>query len=104
MISRQVDEALLGLNQIRENEGLENLFLDYEGLRKQMPCVAEVMSPPRVVPEAVALGCKGGGSYDLDTGWNFLDYRQQHSCVAEMERLGVDCVVVTPPCDQFSAL
>ena len=78
--------------------------IDFDGLINyirnepaKMPCVAEVMSPPRVVTEAVKLGCKDGGSFDLKNGWNFLDPYEQDLCLANMERDGVDVVVVTPP-------
>ncbi|MCP2505196.1 MAG: hypothetical protein NLN65_07875, partial [Candidatus Poseidoniaceae archaeon] len=61
------------------------------------------MSPPRVVP-VVELGCKDGGSYDIQNGWDFTDEECQNQCILEMELAGVDAVIVTPPCDQFSRL
>ena len=39
---------------------------------RKMPCVAEVMSCPQVVTEAVKLGCGNGGSYDIQNGWDLL--------------------------------
>ena len=67
-------------------------------------CLAEVMSPPRVVPIGVERGCRDGGSFDLDTGWDLLDDDQQNRCIERMGNENVDVVVVTPPCDQFSKL
>ena len=84
--------------------GLHDLVAHIANHDRVRPCVAEVMSPPWVCVEAVALGCVDGGSYDLDTGWNFLETEDQEKCLAQMEKRNVDAVVVTPPCDQFSVL
>lgn len=71
---------------------------------RKLPCIAEVMSPPRVVPVGVKAGCRNGGSFDLQNGWDFLDDKQQDACLEQMEQHDVDAVIVTPPCDQFSQL
>jgi hypothetical protein len=62
------------------------------------------MSVPRVTEEAAKLGCKDGGSYDIENGWGCLHEELQDACLKQMETNGVDVVIVTPPCDQFSQL
>ena len=100
----RIDETLQDKAREEQHLCFEDLVAYIANNPRKLPCVAEVMSVPRVVPEAIKLGCGDGGSYDIQSGWDFMDVKQQDACLREMERLGVDCVSITPPCDQFSQL
>jgi hypothetical protein len=102
----QFQEEERARDRVKENAGIDlDRMVGY--LRAggtHMPCVAEVMSVPRVTEEAAKLGCKDGGSYDIENGWGCLHEELQDACLKQMETNGVDVVIVTPPCDQFSQL
>lgn len=65
---------------------------------------ADVFSPPRVCPVAERKGLKGLRSYDLTSGWNFLDAECRRKCIADIEQYKPEVVLRCPPCGPFSAL
>ena len=65
---------------------------------------AEVFSPPRILPVAEKRGLKGLRSYDLSSGWNFLDAECRRKCLEDIEKYKPELVTVCPPCGPFSPL
>ena len=66
--------------------------------------VGEVFSLPRVLPAAERTGLKGLRSYDLGTGWNFLNESHRKQCREEIQKHGPEVLMVSPPCGPFSQI
>lgn len=66
--------------------------------------VSEVYSPPRVVPVAEKAGFKGGSSFDLETGWNLLDVKDERQMWQQLEEEDPFLVVISHPCTPFTIL
>lgn len=66
--------------------------------------VGEVFSLPRVLPAAERTGLKGLRSYDLGTGWNFLNESHRKQCREEIQKHGPGVLLVSPPCGPFSQI
>ena len=72
--------------------------------RMRQMVVAEVYSNPRVAKEAVEMGHRSGGSYDLGTGYDFSKASERRRCWKELEAQDPDLLVLCPPCGPFSLL
>ena len=66
--------------------------------------VAEVFSPPRVVPHAKRHGLEPGKSYDLVTGWDLSDPAQVKQMWKQLKEDRPLLIVLSPPCTAFSPL
>jgi hypothetical protein len=66
--------------------------------------VGEAFSNPRVVPQANKMGLRGGKSYDLGTGWNFLRSDHRKKCREEIKKQKPRVLVISPPCGSFSQM
>lgn len=66
--------------------------------------VSEVFSVPRLCPMANKKGLKGGRSYDVQDGWNFLDPSHRKQCLHEVRTVKPRHVHVCPPCGPYSSL
>ena len=66
--------------------------------------VAELYSPPRLVPACVAKGLTGSLSMDILTGWNFDFSEHTRRSLDLLQRMAVLFVMVSPPCTMFSVL
>ncbi len=66
--------------------------------------VSEVYSPPRITVEARRRGMKGGGAYDLQTGYDLKSTDDQAKMWAELEGDDPELTVLSPPCTPFSQL
>ena len=66
--------------------------------------VSEVFSVPRLCPVAGQKGLKGGRSYDILNGWNFLDAAHRKGCLEEIATLKPRHMHVSSPCGPFSSM
>ena len=66
--------------------------------------VGEAFSTPRVVPQATKMGLKGGKSYDIGTGWNFLNSDHRKQCRKDVSLHKPRVLVISPPCGPFSQM
>ena len=66
--------------------------------------VGEVFSMPRVVPCAEKFGLKGLKSYDIGTGWDFLNPEHRKQCREEIKKHKPRVLLVCPPCGPFSPM
>ena len=66
--------------------------------------VGEAFSNPRVVPQANKMGFRGGKSYDLGTGWNFLRSDHRKQCREEIKEHKPRVLIISPPCGPFSQM
>lgn len=77
-----------------------------EGLLYQTFChdVAELFSPPRVLPAAHSRGLSGILSLDLITGWNLTTPSVQELTLKLLIQWHVVFTMLSPPCTAFSPL
>lgn len=66
--------------------------------------VSEVYSPPRVVPEAERRGFAPGTSFDLETGWDLLEIKDEAEMWRRLEEEDPTLIVLSHPCTPFSQL
>eukprot|EP00434_Breviolum_minutum_P042285 symbB.v1.2.037631.t1/scaffold5609.1/size25375/3 len=66
--------------------------------------VSEVYSPPRVVPEAEKRGFAPGTSFDLETGWDLLEIKDEAEMWKRLEEEDPTLIVLSHPCTPFSQL
>ena len=66
--------------------------------------IAEIYSPPRIVPEARKRGLRGNLSLDLLSGWDFRSSALRARCLFLLVQLDVLFAIVCPPCTMFSPL
>ncbi len=66
--------------------------------------VAEIYSPPRLLPAARRLGLLGSLSLDVLTGWDFRCASARARSLEVFALLGVTFVMTSPPCTLFSVL
>jgi hypothetical protein len=66
--------------------------------------IAELYSPPRVLPAARALGLVGCLSLDILTGWDFRDEGLRSLSIKLLTVLNVVFLILSPPCTIFSEL
>ena len=64
--------------------------------------VSEVFSMPRIVPMAEKKGLRGGRSFDLGNGWDFLRADHRKQCIETLKESKSFAVVVSPPCVEYS--
>ena len=64
----------------------------------------EVYSPPRVIPFVGELGCPGGLSAYLITGWSFVKADARIAIVIEVKVCRPRVLILSPPCTWFSSL
>ena len=62
---------------------------------------ADVFSLPRVAPVAEKKGLCGVQSYDLLSGWNFLNPERRQQCAHDIARKKPRLLIVSPPCGPF---
>ena len=65
--------------------------------------VAEVFSPPRVVPVAQSVGLHGKWSLDLDTGFDLTLESVQSNMWEILDTATPKVIVISPPCTFYSA-
>eukprot|EP00435_Cladocopium_sp_Y103_P045885 s792_g13.t1 len=71
---------------------------------KQLKTVAEVCNPNRFGPVADHFGLRSGQAFDLELGWNLLDYKQQQTVISYLKTERPGLVIISPPCTKFSSL
>ena len=85
-------------------EDYENMDVLYINLDQNQTDVGEVFSVPRVVPIAERNGMKGMQSFDIHTGWDFLQSDHRKRCRELVASRKPMALVVSPPCGPFSTL
>ena len=65
--------------------------------------IAEVFSPPRVVPVAQSEGLRGNWSFDLDTGYDLTLDSSQSAMWEIIETSKPKVVIISPPCTFYSS-
>ena len=66
--------------------------------------VTEVYSPPRFAAACLESGLLGGTSFDLRTGWDLSNPKQQRMAVQTITSEAPRLVIASPPCTLFSNL
>ena len=66
--------------------------------------IAEVYSPPRLLPAARGLGLSGTLSCDILTGWDFSQTNIRAKFYQLLVQLNILFIMMSPPCTMFSAL
>ena len=103
-------KADLGCTADLENHGLKpdigesDIFHVHLSQSKTDNEVSEVFSMPRIVPMAEKKGLKGGRSFDLANGWDFLRADHRKQCLKLIGESKPLMVVVSPPCVEFSSI
>ena len=71
-----------------------------------VPCddIAELFSPPRLIPLCRKRGLRGEFSADLKTGWNFLRSSDRLRCLHELAVRRPKILMNSSPCTFYSAL
>ncbi len=93
-------DLLLALATLQEPTPSETFF-EKEASRDD---VAELFSPPRLVPVARARGLKASISIDIQTGCDLRKTQERRENRALFRRRRPRYLTASPPCDQYSSL
>eukprot|EP00959_Pyramimonas_sp_CCMP1952_P424693 8895276-Pyramimonas_sp.AAC.1 len=64
----------------------------------------ELFPPPRISPFLQDRGLKEALSWDIDTGWDFMDPGDRRKALSQIEEVEPWSVALEPPCNAFSQI
>ena len=109
LIQRASDEALslretlFGLRDSNVSDSADDELRILSAVLRNVD-ICEVYSPKRVAEVCGKYGLTAGDSFDLVTGWDLSDRRQQQRARDLIRSQSPRLLICSPPCTKFSSL